>query len=358
MAARMPVARHLYRSLLRCASAHDQRPALKALLVNQGGRGRTRVYDRQTEQWTEVDGQSDITHEELGRHSSRLFGAAGRHCDGLWYNPATGHSCVELVRSAFREELDVALDGPRAAPSERLDVAFAALRQLDSNLGFGGRVLSGPAAPGPEPAAAAGAGGPDGLQRLKLLGGPLHAGCFLHSHPLQNGSAFWRTVALVCEYDQDHGAMALVVNRPTGQRFGEVTADSDDPLLQQAAKTFAGHVLYYGGPVNTNSLFFLHTSAASDGVLTGVELLSYAAVELMLSEGRAEPKDFRLFAGYVSTTPFLSHTILARPHSKHVSAATAAERLTNTPFWRADGLGSAPTRRRVRAKLVVLQHGR
>ena len=112
----MAVARLLYRSLLRRARAHDRRPALKALLANQGGR--PRVYDRRAEQWTEVENESDATRQELSRHSRCLFGGR-EEGEGVWYMP--GRRCDELVRDAFREELDVA----QGSAQTEVDVFFA-----------------------------------------------------------------------------------------------------------------------------------------------------------------------------------------------------------------------------------------
>jgi hypothetical protein len=52
--------------------------------------------------------------------------------------------------------------------------------------------------------------------------------------------------------------MALVINKPTGKRFGDVVQRGADSFL----KAFAHHPLFYGGPVHSNVLFFLHTRSA------------------------------------------------------------------------------------------------
>ena len=292
------VARTLFRALLKGARAHERNPALKALMSNR----RTRVYDRKTNAWADLDWTSDAAAAALHSYTDKLFGDSS----AVWYSPQNlGRSCsVQLVRRAFREGLET--EGWTA--TDRLDVAFAALRQLESNLTFGRRVLSSNGAPSSdllvqELKPGSGATGwtparraPDARLRTLRAGSTLARGGFLLSHPLQCSSAFWRTLLLVCEYDANEGSMALVVNRPTGKRFGDVvTAElKKDPFFM----LFKDHPLFCGGPVHTNALFFLHMAAATDSISAGMELKSSADVELLITEKRAEASEFRVFCGY------------------------------------------------------------
>ena len=194
--------RALYRMLMRQARRHDATPALKALLVHQ----RTRVYDRELSQWTELEEISEVAEEELHGHAHRLFGGGS---ESVWYAPQ--RSLVQLVRDGFRER--PADDGASSAAAARRDVAFAALRQLRSNLDLAARVLThytdGPFA---------GATG-DGLEQAtgergaELTLSPLHRAGVLLAHPLQCSGSFWRTILLVTEYDKAKVRVGYLIAR-------------------------------------------------------------------------------------------------------------------------------------------------
>lgn len=312
----MGVDQLLYRQLLRQGRRHDRTPALKALLANQ----RTRVYDRHANRWMELEPSSELVAEELQQHAARLFGS-GRNCAGVWYAPE--RSLAQLVREGFRGDGG---GGDEASDEERLldrrGVAFCALRQLQSNLHFGRRVLSHytgsvpPAGGGRTEevdtgAAAVRAAQTNGLP--ELTESPLHCAGLLIAHPLQCSGAFWRTMLLVCKHSQEEGAMALVLNRSTGKRLADVvTAQhlASSRLLQM----LADHPLYYGGPVAPNALFYLHTNdhvggdeigggGESGGRLYMRPAMHDAAIENAIDNGDARPEDFRLFCGHVGWGP-------------------------------------------------------
>ena len=323
----MGVDRLLYRQLLRQGRRHDRTPALKALLAN----ARTRVYHRNDNRWLELEPSSELVAEQLQHHATRLFGS-GSNCAGVWYAPQ--RSLAQLVRDGFRhDEFAGRADGGDDASDEervleRRDVAFCALRQLQSNLQFGRRVLSHytgsvpPAGRGRTEdedeeadagvAAVPAVGAGDG-ELLELTESPLHCAGLLIAHPLQCSGAFWRTMLLVCKHNKLEGAMALVLNRSTGKRLGDVvTAQhlASSRLLQM----LADHPLYYGGPVAPNALFYLHTNdhvggdeigggSESGGRLYMRPAMHDAAIENAIDNGEARPEDFRLFCGYTGWGP-------------------------------------------------------
>lgn len=162
--------------------------------------------------------------------------------------------------------------------AERRDVAFSALRQLHSNLQFGQRVLTGRHVDddlvsylhtGAVEHSREVADMHDGDESvmvgdgdLRLRETPLHCAGLLIAHPLQCSGAFWRTVLLVCKYDKLQGAMALVLNRSTGKKLGDVVS-SQHLASSRLLQMFAEHPLFYGGPVAPNALFYLHTVRAA-----------------------------------------------------------------------------------------------
>lgn len=194
----------------------------------------------------------------------------------MWYAPS--RSLAELVRNGFRHDqfagckvgpaVTASSPGSENRLAERRDVAFSALRQLHSNLQFGQRVLTGRHVDDDFASYlfSKNTAQPEmdddhvmvGDGDLKLKESPLHCGGLLIAHPLQCSGAFWRTFLLVCTYDKQEGAMALVLNRSTGKRLGDVVS-SQHLASSRLLQMFAEHPLFYGGPVAPNALFYLHT---------------------------------------------------------------------------------------------------
>ncbi len=73
-------------------------------------------------------------------------------------------------------------------------------------------------------------------------------GRLLLSEPLMGDFYFGRSVVLLAEHN-DEGSFGLVLNKPVDQSFNKVVMDFPD---------FDGP-LFIGGPVETDSLFFIHT---------------------------------------------------------------------------------------------------
>jgi putative transcriptional regulator len=124
--------------------------------------------------------------------------------------------------------------------------------------------------------------------------GPLHPtprrGDFLVASPILRDPNFQRTVVLLCEHDEDEGSMGLVVNRPT-----EVTLQT---ALQIGPP--AGQQMWFGGPVQRDTVLVLHRGAdlpgarqITDGMSLGGE--EEAIVELLCS---ARHTNARVFTGY------------------------------------------------------------
>jgi putative transcriptional regulator len=66
---------------------------------------------------------------------------------------------------------------------------------------------------------------------------------------------FSRTVTLICEHNE-HGALGVVINRPTEVRLGELL---DHLELTSDNKDIAETSIYAGGPVQLERGFILHT---------------------------------------------------------------------------------------------------
>ncbi|HEY3864031.1 MAG TPA: YqgE/AlgH family protein [Verrucomicrobiae bacterium] len=120
--------------------------------------------------------------------------------------------------------------------------------------------------------------------QLILDGGKLH------------GSFFHRTVVLICQHDAE-GAFGLILNRLTENKVGQaLVADLPGSIKEQP--------LFIGGPVQQQSLSFLHSDANLPGANVMANLtLGHSIDALMdLSESFAGAQKLKLFAGYAGWT--------------------------------------------------------
>jgi putative transcriptional regulator len=116
--------------------------------------------------------------------------------------------------------------------------------------------------------------------QLILDGGKLH------------GSFFHRAVVLICQHD-DEGAFGLILNRETENKVGQsLVANLPDLVKQQP--------LFIGGPVQPQSLSFLHSDEFLPGANVMANLtLGHSIDELMdVSESFSGAQKLKLFAGY------------------------------------------------------------
>lgn len=116
--------------------------------------------------------------------------------------------------------------------------------------------------------------------QIILDGGKLH------------GSFFHRSVVLICQHDSE-GALGLILNRSTENKVGQA-------LVANLAETVKEQPLFIGGPVQPQTLSFLH----SDGYLPDANVmanlsLGHSIDALMdLSESFSATQKLKLFAGY------------------------------------------------------------
>ena len=117
-------------------------------------------------------------------------------------------------------------------------------------------------------------------------------GRILLSEPFMGDYYFGRAVVLLAEHNEE-GSFGVIMNKPVTAKFNEVMKDFpefDAPI-------------YLGGPVETDSLFYIHTKGDQlEGATEIVEGLFWggdieALKELILIK-RIETNDIRFFIGY------------------------------------------------------------
>ncbi len=122
--------------------------------------------------------------------------------------------------------------------------------------------------------------------------GPPVKGDLLISEPFLTDLHFRRTVVLLGEHNEE-GSVGFILNRLLNIRSNEVVPgllDIDFPL-------------FYGGPVEPNTLHFIHTvgelidgaQPIRNGIYWGgnIELIND-----LLARGTVQPNEFRFFVGY------------------------------------------------------------
>jgi putative transcriptional regulator len=125
----------------------------------------------------------------------------------------------------------------------------------------------------------------------------LTPGTLLVAEPFLKDPNFLRSVVLLCEHSEE-GSVGFVLNRPCKQQLSELV-----PELQ--AKRWP---LFYGGPVQTDSLHFIHqyprlipgSREIANGIWWGGD---FSTVIRLLQEEALQPARLRFFLGYSGWEP-------------------------------------------------------
>lgn len=118
-------------------------------------------------------------------------------------------------------------------------------------------------------------------------------GKVLISEPFLPDPNFSRSVVLLTEYTPEEGAFGFILNKPTDLDMQEIIDKFPTP----------GFPFHYGGPVNPETLFFLHT--AGKRIAESKEVYEdlfwsgdYEEVISMITLGQLSPTDVKFFGGY------------------------------------------------------------
>lgn len=117
-------------------------------------------------------------------------------------------------------------------------------------------------------------------------------GLLLLAEPFMNNPEFGRAVILLTEYSPK-GCMGFIIGRRLNISPGQALDDFPD---------FNG-MLYYGGPVSSDQLFYLHTLGerleGSLEIMPGVFMGgNFETLKAMIKTNKIKPSQIRFFAGY------------------------------------------------------------
>ena len=160
-------------------------------------------------------------------------------------------------------------------------------------------------------------------------------GSLLISQPFLGDPNFERTVVLLCRHAPDEGTFGLVLNRASELTLGDVL---ELPLGDVSPA--APLPLYLGGPVQPNTLHYLHrradlpdATALGQGTYWGGD---FEVLRGLLESGDLGADDVRLYAGYSGwTAGQLADEIGEKVWIVHPDAAGKVFTLDNDAFWQA-----------------------
>ena len=118
-------------------------------------------------------------------------------------------------------------------------------------------------------------------------------GSLLLSEPFMLDPNFERSVVLLCEHDPTEGSVGLILNQRSNLILSDIIPEITDDSFQ----------LYIGGPVESNSLFFIHQ--AYDRILSGTLIKDnlywggdFEYLVELLKNKKIEPYEIKFFMGY------------------------------------------------------------
>ena len=121
-------------------------------------------------------------------------------------------------------------------------------------------------------------------------------GIILISEPSLRDFYFRQSVVLLAEHNAE-GSFGIIINKPIETRISEVLKDFPDVDMP----------LYLGGPVKTDSLFFIHTKEDIANSLKIIDGLYWGGdievITEMISMGLINENEIRFFIGYSGWNP-------------------------------------------------------
>ena len=117
-------------------------------------------------------------------------------------------------------------------------------------------------------------------------------GTLLIAEPFLKDPNFMRTVVFLCDH-QDEGSFGFVINKVYDHTLDELMNDLDEIKLP----------VYYGGPVQMDTIHFLHqypelvpgSYEVLDGIYWGGD---FETVVSLIKEGSIDPGKIRFYIGY------------------------------------------------------------
>jgi putative transcriptional regulator len=159
-------------------------------------------------------------------------------------------------------------------------------------------------------------------------------GTLLISQPFLGDPNFERSVVLLCRHQPDEGAFGLVLTHLTTATLGQVL-----DLPGGTASPAAALPLYVGGPVQPDTLHFLHQHAALPGAQAlGQDVYWSGDFDVLIgliNSGTITTDSVRLFVGYSGwSAGQLEEEITRGSWIRQPASAGKVFTLESDAFWR------------------------
>jgi putative transcriptional regulator len=126
----------------------------------------------------------------------------------------------------------------------------------------------------------------------------VHTGSLLMAEPFMQDSNFRRAVVLVTDHTDDEGTVGFIINKPLAVRITDLVEDF--PEIDALA--------YYGGPVSTNTIHYMHnvgmlldgSTEIGPGVYWGGE---FDKLKFLIGQELIRSENIRFFVGYTGWSP-------------------------------------------------------
>lgn len=134
--------------------------------------------------------------------------------------------------------------------------------------------------------------------KFKPTGIKVRTGKLLVAEPFMPDFYFKRAVLLLADYDDNDGSFGLIINKKTEYTINEISSEF---------KNLDADV-YLGGPVQTDSLFYLHRRG--DIIKNSLEIIpgvfwggDFDQLVFLINEGVIGKEDIRFYLGYAGWDP-------------------------------------------------------
>lgn len=132
---------------------------------------------------------------------------------------------------------------------------------------------------------------------MEKLPSEASVGALLIAEPFYHDNYFKRSIVLISEHDNS-GTLGFILNKPVDMKLNEAVEDFPEFDAR----------LYFGGPVDTDTLFYIHTvdkllensREIVPGIFWGGD---YEQLKFLADTKQVHPGQFRFFAGYSGWAP-------------------------------------------------------
>ncbi len=119
------------------------------------------------------------------------------------------------------------------------------------------------------------------------------SGNILIAEPFLKDPPFMRSVVLLCTYTEDDGAFGFTLNKLCGDTLDELITDMEDYVLP----------VYSGGPVQTDTLHYLHNypqhfsdcQKVAEGIYWGGD---FELMKALIKNNEIDAREIKFFLGY------------------------------------------------------------